>query len=237
MKFLIGMENGDENRSVAWVLGYPGCFAYGPSPEAAFASAGPAIQEYHEWILSQGEESWVDVEDPQIQLDETWNVFCTSDEYERVDQGYAINAWFFHDWKPLTEEDIECGLKLLAWSRADLLSVVSGLDQQTLDKKYPNERWNIAGIVRHVAGAEWWYLDRLGLAFPRSVLHDDMYERLAKVRTYFNDILPTLAGSLRVVGTDAEFWSPRKLLRRAVWHERDHTQHIRKLLDSAQNYT
>jgi hypothetical protein len=32
------------------------------------------------------------------------------------------------------------------------------------------------------------------------------------------------------MGTDGEFWSPRKLLRRAVWHERDHTEHIRKLL-------
>jgi hypothetical protein len=28
---------------------------------------------------------------------------------------------------------------------------------------------------------------------------------------------------------DFEFWSPRKLLRRAVWHERDHTTHIRRL--------
>ena len=28
---------------------------------------------------------------------------------------------------------------------------------------------------------------------------------------------------------EGEFWSPRKLLRRAVWHERDHTVHIRKL--------
>lgn len=26
------------------------------------------------------------------------------------------------------------------------------------------------------------------------------------------------------------FWSPRKLLRRALWHERDHTEHIRKVL-------
>jgi hypothetical protein len=32
-----------------------------------------------------------------------------------------------------------------------------------------------------------------------------------------------------VVGLEGEFWSPRKLLRRAVWHERDHSQHIRQL--------
>jgi hypothetical protein len=34
----------------------------------------------------------------------------------------------------------------------------------------------------------------------------------------------------KVVGVEGEMWSPRKVLRRAVWHERDHTEHIRKLL-------
>jgi len=34
----------------------------------------------------------------------------------------------------------------------------------------------------------------------------------------------------QVVGLDGEFWSPRKLLRRTVWHERDHVDHIRKLI-------
>lgn len=31
-------------------------------------------------------------------------------------------------------------------------------------------------------------------------------------------------------GENGEFWSPRKLLRRAIWHERDHTNHILQLL-------
>ena len=29
MHIRIGLENGDENRSVAWALDFPGCFAYG----------------------------------------------------------------------------------------------------------------------------------------------------------------------------------------------------------------
>jgi hypothetical protein len=29
---------------------------------------------------------------------------------------------------------------------------------------------------------------------------------------------------------DGEFWSPRKALRRALWHERDHIDHINKLI-------
>jgi len=50
------------------------------------------------------------------------------------------------------------------------------------------------------------------------------------VRANLLEILPGLAGSSRVVGVSGEFWSPRKLLRRAVWHEYDHIAHIRKLL-------
>ena len=37
-------------------------------------------------------------------------------------------------------------------------------------------------------------------------------------------------GVKQVIGVDGEFWSPRKVLRRALWHERDHMEHIKKLL-------
>ena len=57
-------------------------------------------------------------------------------------------------------------------------------------------------------------------------------ERLKIIRDQLLDILPSLADSNLVVGIDEEFWSPRKLLPRAVWHERDHTFHIKELLPS-----
>src|SRR3990172_9217605 len=133
------------------------------------------------------------------------------------------------DRRPLTELDIERGLKLLAWSRADLLKSVRGLSQETLDAGQPGERWSIANILKHVGGAEWWYLDRLALAFPREEVPSDPFERLEKVRTHLLKTLPGLAGSRQVVGIDGEFWSSRKLLRRAIWHERDHTFHVQKL--------
>ena len=40
-----------------------------------------------------------------------------------------------------------------------------------------------------------------------------------------------------VVGVKGELWSPDKLLRRAVWHKRDHTQHIHKLLSMNEQQT
>jgi len=49
------------------------------------------------------------------------------------------------------------------------------------------------------------------------------------VRARLLEVLPSLVGVEQVVGRRGELWSPRKLLRRALWHERDHAEHIRKL--------
>jgi len=54
--------------------------------------------------------------------------------------------------------------------------------------------------------------------------------RLEKVHDYFAATLPKMEGVKQVVGIEGELWSPRKVLRRTLWHERDHTEHIRKLI-------
>jgi uncharacterized damage-inducible protein DinB len=133
----------------------------------------------------------------------------------------------------LTEDDVERGLRLLEWSREDLLASVDGLSDADLDVHLPGQRWSIRGVLGHVAGADWWYLDRLGLAFPRALVPADAFERLRVVRAHLRDVLPELVGSRQVVGVDGEFWSPRKLLRRAAWHERDHTGHIWELREAS----
>ncbi len=42
-----------------------------------------------------------------------------------------------------------------------------------------------------------------------------------------------LEGVNSVIGLEGEIWGPRKMLRRAPWHERDHTEHIRKAVTIA----
>jgi hypothetical protein len=232
MQYKIGLENGDENRSIAWMLGHPGCFTYGSDGDAALAAAPEAIRNYIAWIKAHNNgECWLPEDDIQLMVDEVWDVYNIDENYNRVENKYAVNAWFLHDWKPLTSDELDLGFSLLDWSRHDLLETIRDLNQNTLDQTYPDERWSIAGIINHIGGAEWWYLDRLGLAFPREELPEDPFIRSQVVRSHLNQVLPTLVGSTKVVGTEGEFWSPRKLLRRAAWHERDHTSHIQKLLD------
>jgi hypothetical protein len=226
----IGIENGTEGRSQAWVLGHPGCFAYGVDGPAALAAVPAAIQEYQDWIAAHTSESWLGGSETDYQLEETWECYTINSDYELSQEGYEVNAWFRHDWKPLSADDIQRGLLLLNWGREELLKTIRNLDAETLQRTYPNERWNIAGILKHIGGAEWWYLDRLELAFPRQEVPEDPLQRLEKVRQKLVDILPNLVGSTQVYGISGEFWSPRKLLRRAVWHEYDHITHIRKLL-------
>jgi hypothetical protein len=230
MVLRIGIENGMEGRTLAWALEHPGCFSYGLDEHDALHRIPAAFQEYVYWIAQHDPQPWVAPVDQPVQVDETWEVYFIDDDFELSTERYEVNAWFLHDWKPLVEEDVSRGLKLLAWSRADLQNTVAGLDQETLDSKQPGERWSIAGILKHIGGAEWWYLDRLGLASPRSEVPEDPMARLDMVRALLERTLPELVGSRLVVGTDGEFWSPRKMLRRAVWHERDHAQHIRNLL-------
>jgi hypothetical protein len=227
--YRVGLENGIEGRSLAWVLGHPGCFAYGADGEAALANVPVAIRDYGDWIEEHGAERWIPEGGVEFELVETWEVYTIDEAYELVEQGYEIDAWFRHDWKPLTAEEVERGLKLLSWSRADLLEAVEGLSDAQLDARLPGQRWSIRGVLGHVGGAEWWYLDRLGGAFPRALVPQEPFERLRVVRAHLGDVLPELVGSRRVVGTDGEFWSPRKVLRRAAWHERDHAAHIGEL--------
>jgi len=231
MRIAIGLELNNEGRALAWALDYPGCFAYGEEGPDAVIALAQALVEYEHWTARHAGEPWLTLGDFDLRIIDTWEVFTINDSYDRQDGAYAVNAWFLHDWKPLQANEVERGLQLLSWSREDLLRTVEGLSDEVMDRTYPGERWSVRGILRHVGGAEWWYLDRLGLAqCDRESLPKDPFERLQQVRQLLNEVLLSLVGQEKVMGKDGEFWSSRKLLRRALWHELDHTFHIRKLL-------
>jgi len=233
MIFRIGIENSNDDRTIAWALDHPGCFAYGQDSEEAQRNFPQAAQDYAAWI-AQHAESWLD-DKVEVIVEEVFDAYFINPSFERVERGRdtrMVESFFVHDWKPLIPHEIERALKLLAWSRVDLLSVVEGLTAEKLAQTYPNERWPIHGILRHIGGAEWWYQERIGYPFPENEnnLPSDPFKRLEVVRDHFTSLLPNLDGVSKVIGVEGEIWSPRKALRRALWHERDHTEHIRKLL-------
>lgn len=234
MIFRIGIENNNDDRSIAWALEHPGCFAYGPDAVAAEANFPNAARDYSAWVSGNGG-AWLAADDGiQIVNEEAFDVTFVDRDFELVSRGKGsmVESFFRYDWKPLTAADIERALRILEWSHKDLMAVVRPLTPEQLTNKRPGERWDINGILSHVAGAEWWYQERIGYPFPtrEEDLPADPLASIDMVRHHFVELLPELQGLNRVIGLDGELWSPRKVLRRAAWHERDHTQHILKLL-------
>lgn len=209
-----------EGLWVAHVPDLPGCFATQKDRDSAIRAVPAAVEAYVAWCQAHGLRI-SGLSAPMIvsEVIRAWN-------YEEDNE---VNAFFASDRPPLTNEELPELERLLSIARVDLMAAVDDLDPEDLTKTFPGERWPIAGILRHVANSELWYLDRLGLAVPQAELPPDPKQRLERVRLHLVASLPALASRTGVVALSGELWSARKVLRRALWHERDHTQHIHKL--------
>ncbi|MDR3563149.1 MAG: DinB family protein [Negativicutes bacterium] len=231
MKLSIGLENGFEGRSIAWALDYPGCFSYGKDGSEAIVGIPQGLLSYQAWMDTHTADSWLkDLADIDVRLVETRQFYEVDENYNLVEHGSGVNAWFLHDWKPLTALEARRGVELLGWGREDLLALLAVIPPQKLDEPVPEERWTRRGILAHVATIQWWLVDRLGKAsISRAQLPKDPFERLQITSKMMDQAINELAGEELVLGKEGEFWSPRKMLRRAAWHVRDHIEHIRKL--------
>ncbi len=228
MQIRIGLENEIEGRSLAWVLDFPGCFAYGKDGTEAILRTPQALLAFREWVGEHTESSWLeDLGDFDIALTEIFECYTIKNEKD----DYEVNAWFNDDIRTLSSVEVERGLAMLDWSQADLESLLAPLSREQMQQKFTGERWNIEGVVRHVANANWWYLDRLGLAsIDLSKTSNNPIERMGQVQVELRRVLPTFVNKSLKIEIDGETWSPRKVLRRAIWHMRDHYFHIERLL-------
>ena len=64
---------------------------------------------------------------------------------------------------------------------------------------------------------------------PRESVPEKRLARLEVIRGRLRAVMPRLAGLARIEEMEGELWSPRSLVRRALWHDRDQPQHIREL--------
>jgi len=219
MPYVVCAEEMD-GRWIAHVPDLPGCYASHAEREAAIAAAPKAVEDYLAWCGSHGIR--VSGVSPPMVVSEVVRAWRYEPEYE-------VNAFFAADRPPLTADELPEIQRLLGASRKDMLQSLEGIDPDRLQRSIPGERWPIAGIVGHVASSELWYLDRLGLAFPRAELNPEPLEALEQVRRHHLATLAALSAKTGVVAMAGEVWSARKVVRRTLWHERDHTEHITRL--------
>lgn len=223
MLIKIGLENDKGEKSIAWVIDHPGCFVYGKNSSEAILRVPQALVSYQNWIGQHTSDSWLaDLGDFDVRLVEVvdWNP-----------AGNKNSHWFESDRQPLLKTEVSRGLQVLAWSRADLLELVSPLSEEELDHPFEGERRSIHGILDHIASVELHYLEGLGLAgMVCGQSSRDVFERLKQVREGMNEALASLIGSSEIREVEGNLWSGRKLLRRTAWHEKDHILHILRLL-------
>lgn len=218
MIYNVGVEDIEPNHYVAWAFARPGLTGNGSTAEAAVAhlqvhlsnSEVRVVEEFHSYISS---------EDPE----------------------YLVNAFFEDDKRPLTPAEIQMALDEMLITRQNFLDQVEHLPPEILDQTIRGEYHdNLNGIVKHVALAEWGYcykmsdnLDSMALLhnpLARTLMDAPPLEALAISRDNTRQLLPSLAGDTRIITYLGEKWSARKVLRRTLWHERDHTQHIAQRL-------
>lgn len=231
MQIRVGLENGFEGRSLAWVLDHPGCFAVGQDAAEALLSVPRAVLAYADWVAAHATENWLaSLGDFDVRLVEDFQVHTVDEHFDLAEEGYMVNAFFRNDWRPLTRIEVERAAQVLTWSHTELLDLASSLSPELMDEKLPGERWSRLGILAHVATAKHWLMNRLDLeGTPRSDLPKDVFERFKFTHDRLMQALPELVGVQKVIGKDGEIWSPRKLVRRVAWHERDHYFHLLKL--------
>jgi len=218
MAYTLNLEQ-MEGRWIAHVAELPGAFATADSLDAAVQAAPAAIVEYAAWSEASSNFPLA----PETQVAEIIRAWEYAPDYE-------VNAFFATDRPALTEAEIIEARRLLYLARAELLDASLGLDPAHLAEPIPGAEWTVNDVMRHVATAENWYLDRIGLAHEPAWDMKDTLGRLMLVRQHLLDVLPYFIGDERLVENNGELWTPRKIIRRALWHERDHANHIRQLM-------
>ena len=219
MPYIVCAEEMD-GQWIAHVPDLPGSFSTHKDRETAIGGMPAAVEAYIAWAGRHGLRI-SGLSAPMI-VSEVIRSWMYEDDYE-------VNAFFASDRPPVTVDELPEYELLLGAARKDLLAETQNLKPEQLEREYGGERWPISGVLHHVARAELWYLDRIGLAFARANLAEEPFQAVAQVREHLRASLPALAGRTGAVTLSGEVWTARKVLRRCLWHERDHTEHIRKL--------
>lgn len=221
----IGLESKVEGRTLAWALDYPGVFTYGADDAEALLRMPREMLRFESWLDLHTDQPWVHLESLDVHIAETFE--GSSVWYDG--RMHGVHSFFQSDALPLTIEDVRKALLVFNWQREELLAGVDTLPMELLKHEFEGQRWTIEGILEHIAQVESWFFSRLGFEFHLPSESDDVLQLLGLCSEATNHYLPALIGLERVCEHHQEKWSARKLVRRLLWHQRDHIDHIREL--------
>lgn len=228
MPYRLAVEDIEPDHWIVWMLDLPACFSSGRTEKEAVSAAPNRIADYYRWCWGQDPSLPVPDGPFDTEIVESFRSFPSPE-----DPDCLVNAFFWDDRRPLTIWDVDAILRLFDWTRQDFKQLLDLITPDQLETSISNEKFqSIIGIVAHIANAENWYFSQIHVGLEQSDLPEGVFERLEATRENTRSQLAGLIGLEKVMENCGERWSPRKVIRRALWHERDHTQHIAKILSA-----
>jgi predicted RNase H-like HicB family nuclease len=146
-KISVSLEIGSDGTG-AFVPYCPGCWVFGRTQERALIKVKSAIGEWLERLRKHGEQVPAEMKGFDVEVSEMMKV-----SYNPVKAGKP-EPLFWSEVPPITKKDIARTLRLMQYSRQDLLKIVSDLDNDCLYWLPPNEPRIISNCLRHIAYVE-----------------------------------------------------------------------------------
>jgi predicted RNase H-like HicB family nuclease/uncharacterized damage-inducible protein DinB len=215
----------------AFVPDCPGCWVFGRNQESALEKAKNAVFEWFNWLGKHRGSTSVRPTEIEVQVVELLKV-----NYNPVEAGKP-EPLFWSEVLPIKKEDITRTIRLMNYSRKDLLNLVTNLDEEILNWKPPEEPRTIENCLRHIAYVEPWYVTRLNIKlswrFPKNVFELLNHTRRIVIEHLKNLPKGKTSGVFQPLvdrSPICNLWTARKVLRRLVDHEMLHRKYIEKAL-------
>ncbi len=208
-----------------------GCFALASTKERAIEKLRTCIPEYFRWLQLHGEDARIPTS-PRLSIVQELLMIGSPGDAGGPDPLLRCDKVIS------SERDIARCLRLLAYTREDLLGLVSGLSEEVLDWKPRSEPRTVRNALRHIAQVDVWYLSRIDAdpSLDRSKT-SDVFTFLEYSRALVRKALPSLTQvQLRKVFYPRKWseksypWTATKVLHRLVTHERQHTKYLGRIL-------
>jgi predicted RNase H-like HicB family nuclease/uncharacterized damage-inducible protein DinB len=217
-------------RTHAHVPDLPGCNWVTNSPEEAICQAEASIRRHLDWLKKYGQMAPAAHETIQLYL---------AQQHKSTAREGDLVGFFESDRQPVQWAEIPGFLELMQYARMELLSLTREIPPEVLEWRPESKEWTITEVLRHVAGAQRYYLTRLydTAGIPIQQPSRSVWTRLERMQALSLAKLAEFSEEqLEVVVTDSsgELWSARKVFRRYIEHEREHTQHIQQIFEQYQ---
>ena len=217
----------------AFVPDCPGCWVFGSTKERAMVKVRMVVLEWAEWLRSNGEVPPFMKRDVEIEGAEMLRVDYNPAEARKPE------PLFWSEVAPIAREDIDRTIRLMEYSRNDLMAAVAGITDDCLDWEPPGEPRTIRNCLAHIAHVELWYLTRISVVpwpvrLPETTLELLEHSRdvaLAGLRGFPERKMKGVFQPRKYRSPVCNLWTARKVLRRLVDHERLHMRYVKRVLE------